>query len=884
MSISINSMHGIRRAALFALAWTVWAGAAPALRAQSVSEPHTVFYGKVLGTASAQDFLITEGQLTWTMLRSDGIAVPLQTSLYPLHGGQYSYRLNVPHSAIALGLSTHAGGVPLPPVPQVNLHAEIKVDGQVATILGPAGSAFTTEQLLRTATHRLDLGLHRAATDTDGDGLPDWWEELHGLNIQDPTDAARDLSGDGLSVLEAYLRGLDPRRDARFPAVLTEEVIVYPSGSTAILLDTADLDSSPAQLLFTLVRPPHAGELVLRNAQAVPDSPDQVLAAGGTFAQADLLAGRLIYNHDSTGHAPGSFEVEVRDENPAHPPGASTVQLLSFEPAEQLPVSVIGVEAQRVEHYLDAESGAVVLDGTGFHTNLVLAAPSAGLDPSALAGYIAAYGPDRPYKILGASAATAVAAGGHRDDILMAGIRGGTLIGGPGADWFVAQSFDTGRITIADFNTAELDVLDLSKMPVRHGAYAHLYFRVVQTAGVYQIQTDLDGTGAGFTNLMVALPGLDPAEANLYHLIGSGRLRVGSLVLEPMISVVASQPQASENGAAPGLFTVTRQGSLDGDLVVNLSLSGSAQNGVDYQLVPATVLMPAGAGTVEIPILPYADGIPEPTEAVLLGVAAGAGYRVGSPAQATVTIEDLLMQVAIRAIEPVASKDTGSPGLFEISRKDVTHRDVVIRLAIGGTAANGSDYNTLSTLVYLAPNQTVAFLQVVPKPGAVLTGGSETVDITILSDANYRVGADGQARVVIIERADSFAGWRAREFPDVPGSAAAFAAADEGNTGIPHFRRYAFGLDPLQPDPGGLPRLFRQDGRVGVTFRKPPGITDVQYRVLATTDLLSWTAGAVPVVSMPAPAGESDPARVYYEALVGDAVNAFFGVEVEWVP
>ena len=86
------------------------------------------------------------------------------------------------------------------------------------------------------------------------------------------------------------------------------------------------------------------------------------------------------------------------------------------------------------------------------------------------------------------------------------------------------------------------------------------------------------------------------------------------------------------------------------------------------------------------------------------------------------------------------------------------------------------------------------------------------------------------------------------------------------------------------PDPGGLPRLFRQDGKVGVTFRKPVGIADVQYRVLATTDLQAWDGQAVAVVPMAAPAGTSDPAQVFYEALVGDGPAVFIGVEVMLVP
>jgi hypothetical protein len=57
--------------------------------AASFSEPHTVFYGKVMGTGSAQDFLVTEGDLTWTILRSDGEEVTLNSSLYEWNDGQF---------------------------------------------------------------------------------------------------------------------------------------------------------------------------------------------------------------------------------------------------------------------------------------------------------------------------------------------------------------------------------------------------------------------------------------------------------------------------------------------------------------------------------------------------------------------------------------------------------------------------------------------------------------------------------------------------------------------------------------------------------------------------------------------------------------------------
>ncbi len=44
--------------------------------------------------------------------------------------------------------------------------------------------------------------------DSDHDGIPDDWEKAHGLNPHDPSDASRDLNGDGYTNLEKYLNSL----------------------------------------------------------------------------------------------------------------------------------------------------------------------------------------------------------------------------------------------------------------------------------------------------------------------------------------------------------------------------------------------------------------------------------------------------------------------------------------------------------------------------------------------------------------------------------------------------------------------------------------------------------------------------------------------------
>ncbi len=47
--------------------------------------------------------------------------------------------------------------------------------------------------------------------DTDGDGMPDAWEQAHGLNAFSSADAGLDSDGDGLTNLQEYQAGTDPQ-------------------------------------------------------------------------------------------------------------------------------------------------------------------------------------------------------------------------------------------------------------------------------------------------------------------------------------------------------------------------------------------------------------------------------------------------------------------------------------------------------------------------------------------------------------------------------------------------------------------------------------------------------------------------------------------------
>ncbi|NVJ58768.1 MAG: thrombospondin type 3 repeat-containing protein [Gammaproteobacteria bacterium] len=75
------------------------------------------------------------------------------------------------------------------------------------------------------------------ALDSDGDGLPDWYEDIHGLN-NGIDDSALDLDGDGLSNLSEYLYGSNPKERDTDGDGISDFVEINTLGTSATDADT----------------------------------------------------------------------------------------------------------------------------------------------------------------------------------------------------------------------------------------------------------------------------------------------------------------------------------------------------------------------------------------------------------------------------------------------------------------------------------------------------------------------------------------------------------------------------------------------------------------------------------------------------------------------
>jgi hypothetical protein len=108
----------------------------------------------------------------------------------------------------------------------------------------------------------------------------------------------------------------------------------------------------------------------------------------------------------------------------------------------------------------------------------------------------------------------------------------------------------------------------------------------------------------------------------------------------PVVSVSASKPNAAEQGAVAGEFTVSRSGVTTGPLTVLFTLAGSATAQTDYTAETESVTFASGETTARVTVEPTDDSEVEALETVVLSLTANSAYALGVNKQATITIAD----------------------------------------------------------------------------------------------------------------------------------------------------------------------------------------------------------------------------------------------------
>ncbi|MCX7016637.1 MAG: hypothetical protein NTW86_29455 [Candidatus Sumerlaeota bacterium] len=141
-----------------------------------------------------------------------------------------------------------------------------------------------------------------------------------------------------------------------------------------------------------------------------------------------------------------------------------------------------------------------------------------------------------------------------------------------------------------------------------------------------------DADGDGYTNVEEYLNSTDPKGG-----------------AEPVVYIHASVSRADGYDLIPGEFMVERAGKTDGELVVKYSVGGAAKPKDDYEPLSGEVRIGAGQKNAGILVVPTRQKMEVETEMrataakgdrpVVVTLEGGAGYHIGCPRAALVTIK-----------------------------------------------------------------------------------------------------------------------------------------------------------------------------------------------------------------------------------------------------
>ncbi|REJ44056.1 MAG: hypothetical protein DWQ54_00415 [Microcystis flos-aquae TF09] len=228
------------------------------------------------------------------------------------------------------------------------------------------------------------------------------------------------------------------------------------------------------------------------------------------------------------------------------------------------------------------------------------------------------------------------------------------------------------------------------------------------------------------------------------YTVGTPNAATGTItngIVTPSITLAVSPSSVTEDGTTNLVYTFTRSGVTTDALTVNYTVEGTATNGTDYTSIPTSVTFAANATTATVTVDPTADTTVEPDETVILTLASGTGYTVGTPNAATGTINNDDTRVTL-AVSPASVTEDGTTNLvYTFTRTGVTTNALTVNYTLGGTATLNTDYTRTGTTntVTFAANSPTATVTVDPTADTIVES-NETVILTLAAGTGYTIG------------------------------------------------------------------------------------------------------------------------------------------------
>jgi hypothetical protein len=300
---------------------------------------------------------------------------------------------------------------------------------------------------------------------------------------------------------------------------------------------------------------------------------------------------------------------------------------------------------------------------------------------------------------------------------------------------------------------------------------------------------------------------------------------------------------------------------------VSLTTSGNAVAGWDFEPLPSTVTIPAGAATADLEVNPINDPDVEATpNAVTVTIAPAAGYTVGNPASATITItnDDTLANTCplLYLLEP-----TG-PNAITVQWMD--NFEIETKYRVQYRLEGQSAWTTIDNLPPNTTSHTVTGLTAGVPYEFRVAAFQNTTSSLIQSQARVVVGAAADPPPAVT----TFEEWRGAQGLDGALRQSAGRTTDDPDSdGTVNLLEYALGGDPLAADAPGLSVTAPDAATLELTWPENPDLTDVTTTLRETTSLgAAWT---------PSPLATSAGPGVRSATDTRGGTNRFYRLQVE---
>ncbi len=292
-----------------------------------------------------------------------------------------------------------------------------------------------------------------------------------------------------------------------------------------------------------------------------------------------------------------------------------------------------------------------------------------------------------------------------------------------------------------------------------------------------------------------------------------------------VVTVTNPTPTAAEAGSAPGVFTITRT-EAGVPLTIAYTISGTAQNGVDYTnalggALSGSITFETSALETNITIVPVDDTDPEAIETVTLSISPAIEY-IGAGNATVVIVDNEPAQLAITNISTQMYERTNDYATFRISRLGDTGTVFNVNFDFaGGGAGVGADFYADATVSFEA-GITATNFNIYPIVDAAYEGNeTATVNLAPAGGSEYTISAANSASIAIVDANTAPETVLFSENFDVDHSAN-WTVFEASNDGVPdyavdfNFPYTSFGIPEAPRGAGnGLFLSVNKDGTVG---------------------------------------------------------------------